>query len=105
MVIAMALVVAVVVVVVVVATVRGLEVLKRDRGRRLTLIVVDYIAKMVATAVVSLAHAHAVVREVDIAVIAKDWAEGSVSGETRLHASLGPKGRELTFWHLVLCRG
>lgn len=38
--------------------------------RRLTLVVVDYVAQMVSPTVVSFAHAHRVVREVDIAVIA-----------------------------------
>lgn len=40
---------------------------------RLTLVVINNVAEMVATAVVGLAHAHGVVREVDIAIIAKDW--------------------------------
>lgn len=40
------------------------------------LVVVDDVAQVVAAAVVGLAHAHAVVREVDIAVVAKDWEEG-----------------------------
>lgn len=47
-------------------------VLKRDRGRRLTLVVVDYISEMIAAAVVSFADAHTVVCEVHIAIVAKD---------------------------------
>lgn len=39
----------------------------------LTLIVVYDIAQVVATAVVCFAHAHGVVGEVDIAVVAEDW--------------------------------
>lgn len=42
------------------------------RGR-LTLVVVDDIAEVVAAGVVGLPHAHRVVREVDIAIVAKDW--------------------------------
>ena len=41
------------------------------RGR-LTLVVVDNIAEVVAARVVRLSHAHAIVREVDIAIVAKD---------------------------------
>lgn len=37
------------------------------------LVVIDNVAEMVATAVVGLAHAHGVVREVDIAIIAKEF--------------------------------
>jgi hypothetical protein len=43
-----------------------------ERRGRLTLVVVHDVAEMVATAVVGLAHAHRVVREVDIAVIAEN---------------------------------
>lgn len=35
-----------------------------------TLVVVDYVSKMVSTAVMSLAHAHGVVRKVHVAIIA-----------------------------------
>lgn len=35
-----------------------------------TLVIVDYISQMVSTAVMSLAHTHRIVREVDIAVVA-----------------------------------
>lgn len=41
-----------------------------------TLVVVDYVSEMVATAVVGLSHAHTVVSEVDIAVIA--WFRMSI---------------------------
>ena len=41
-------------------------------GPGLTLVVVDNIAKVVSAAVVGFAHAHGVVREVNIAVVAKD---------------------------------
>lgn len=37
------------------------------------LVVVDNVSDMVTTGVVGLAHAHRVVRQVDIAVVAKDW--------------------------------
>lgn len=37
------------------------------------LVVVDYVAEMVAAAVVRLPHAHGVVREVDIAVVAEEF--------------------------------
>lgn len=40
------------------------------------LVVVDNIADVVATCVVSLAHAHRVVCQVDIAIVAKDWWRG-----------------------------
>lgn len=40
------------------------------------LVVVDNIADVVATGVVSLAHAHRVVCQVDIAIVAKDWWRG-----------------------------
>ena len=43
-----------------------------ERRGRLTLVVVYDVAEMVATAVVGLAHAHRVVREVDIAVVAEN---------------------------------
>lgn len=42
-----------------------------------TLVVVNDVAQVVAAAVVCLAHAHAVVREVDIAVVAED-CEGEI---------------------------
>lgn len=42
----------------------------RRRRRSRTLVVVDDVAQVVSTAVVRLAHAHGVVREVHIAVIA-----------------------------------
>lgn len=60
-----------------------------------TLIVVDHVAQVVAAAVVGFAHAHRVVREVDIAVVAKDW-------EFPWLATRAGKGWEgaLTFWHL-----
>ena len=41
----------------------------RSERTKLTLVVVDYIAKVVAAAVVGFAHAHGVVREIDIAVV------------------------------------
>lgn len=41
----------------------------RDEGER-TLVVVDDVAQMVATRVVGFAHAHGVVRKVDVAVVA-----------------------------------
>lgn len=40
---------------------------------RLTLVVVNDVAEVVAAGVVGLPHAHRVVREVDIAIVAKDW--------------------------------
>lgn len=43
------------------------------RGVRRTLVVVYHVAKVVAPTVVSFAHAHGVVREVDIAVVTEDW--------------------------------
>lgn len=43
-----------------------------DKIRTHTLIVIYYIPQMIAATVVGFAHAHGVVREVDIAVIAKD---------------------------------
>jgi len=37
------------------------------------LVVVDYVAQVVPAAVVRLPHAHRVVRQVDVAVVAEDW--------------------------------
>jgi hypothetical protein len=44
------------------------------------LVVVDYIAQMVSAAVVCSAHAHGVVREVDIAVVACSRVAVSAAG-------------------------
>jgi len=44
-----------------------------EEGRGHTLVVVDDIAQVVAAVVVGLAHAHGVVREVDVAVVAEDF--------------------------------
>jgi hypothetical protein len=49
--------------------------LKGQRPGR-TLVVVDDVAQVVAAAVVGFAHAHRVVGEVDVAVVAEDWEEG-----------------------------
>lgn len=54
------------------------------------LVVVDDVAQVVTAAVVGLAHAHAVVREVDIAVIAEDccwWRSASVENVPRQERS------------------
>ena len=44
------------------------------------MVVVHYVAQVVAPAVVGFAHAHAVVRQVDVAVVAEDWEEGRLEG-------------------------
>lgn len=46
----------------------------RREGEVLTLVVVHHVAQVVAAAVVGFAHAHAVVRQVDVAVVAEDCA-------------------------------
>lgn len=50
---------------------------ERGLGSRIyrTLVIVNNIPQMVATAVVCFAHAHRVVGEVDIAVVAEDYTE------------------------------
>lgn len=70
-------------------------------GGRLTLVVVDDIAEVVAAGVVGLPHAHGVVREVDIAIVAKDWTtrgkEVALAWKTR--RGRGGKGAyTLAFW-------
>lgn len=72
------------------------------------LVVVDDVAQVVSAAVVSLAHAHRVVREVHVAVVAEDWRchvsyfldgwregwrEGEVGG-IRVGMGIGIKGKE-----------
>lgn len=51
------------------------------------LVIVDDVAQVVAARVVRLAHAHRVVREVDIAVVAEDWP-GRVRACVRLEVSM-----------------
>jgi hypothetical protein len=52
------------------------------------LVVFDDVAQVVASAVVGFAHAHAVVREVDVAVVAEELRHcGGVAEDVRLAAS------------------
>jgi hypothetical protein len=57
------------------------------RRWRLTLVIIYDVAQVVAAAIVSLPHAHRIVREVNIAVVAKDWARGLATRD------LGWRGR------------
>jgi hypothetical protein len=61
-----------------------------------TLVVVDNVAQVVAAAVVGFAHAHRVVREVDVAVVAEDWGvsacEAQMVCEERKILTLGHFG-------------
>lgn len=71
------------------------------RGR-LTLVVVDDIAEVVAAGVVRLSHAHRIVCEVDIAVVAKDWAARGERVALAWKTRRGREERGLTFWHFEL---
>lgn len=69
---------------------------------RLTLVVVDDIAEMVAAGVVGLPHAHGVVREVDIAIVAKDWMTRGKGVALAWKTRRGRGGKGLTLWHFGL---
>lgn len=66
------------------------------------LVVIDDVAQVVSATVVCLAHAHTVVREVDIAVVAEDWKEEERRVSYGVH--MEATGRELTFRHLDCIR-
>lgn len=70
-----------------------------------TLVVVDHIAQVVASSVVGFAHAHRVVREIDIAVVAEDWKWLALVQGPRAanHGVMEILGGALTFRHLE-CR-
>ena len=60
------------------------------------LVVIDDVAQVVAAAVVRLTHRHAVVRQVDIAVVAEDWRRRA-DGLARACLYYFFRGRDLHF--------
>lgn len=70
------------------------------RGEEVTLVVVDDVAQVVAAAVVGFAHAHGVVGEVDIAVVAEDWERAQKLEDARIWRRVLEGREKLTLGHL-----